>query len=364
MTRANERPAPLPIDGKAPALAAPLLAWYERVARPLPWRVEPTPYRVWVSEVMLQQTRVAAVLGYFERFMRALPGIRALAEIDEQALFKLWEGLGYYSRARNLQAAARVVVEKHGGGLPADYAALRALPGVGDYTAGAVASIAFGIAAPAVDGNVLRVLARVFARGDDIARPEVKEAFRDAARALLPPGRPGDFNQALMELGATVCVPGAPRCGECPIAALCEGHAKGVAASLPVKAAKKPRIIEERAVLCVTAGGRALLRRREGKGLLSGLWEPPCLEGTPDEAAILAALRVWGAAGDIALLPLGEARHIFTHREWHMRGFLARCAPFGAPDGWAWAAPDELRDRYAVPSAYAAFAAALEGGAG
>ena len=222
-------------------LAPPLLCWYRENRRLLPFRVDPTPYGVWVSEIMLQQTRVAAALEHYRRFMAELPTIAALAECDEQRLLKLWEGLGYYSRARNLQKAARVVMEQHGGQLPADYQALRALPGIGDYTAGAIASIAFGIPAPAVDGNVLRVFARLFDDDADITRPAVRRLFTRRVMEQMPPDAPGPYNEALMELGALVCLPAAPRCDACPLAALCRGRASGRAAALPCKPPKKEK---------------------------------------------------------------------------------------------------------------------------
>ena len=207
-------------------IVEPLLFWYQKNKRSLPWRDQPTPYRVWVSEIMLQQTRVEAVKPYFERFLSQLPSIEALASCPEDRLLKLWEGLGYYSRARNLQKAARLLVEQYGGQLPADYRQLTALPGIGDYTAGAIASIAFGIAVPAVDGNVLRVISRILCCGDDIGLPQTKQSFRQLLLPVVPQHSAGDFNQALMELGATVCLPSSARCLLCPLAALCRAHQK------------------------------------------------------------------------------------------------------------------------------------------
>ena len=262
------------------AIVGPLLEWYGRNARSLPWREEPAPYRVWVSEIMLQQTRVEAVKPYFARFLAELPDVTALASAPEQQLMKLWEGLGYYSRARNLQKAARVMVEQYGGTLPADYDALLKLPGIGPYTAGAVASIAYGIPVPAVDGNVLRVVMRLTAGWEDIADPAVKRAVERRMAAILPKDRPGDFNQAMMELGATVCAPGGePKCLVCPLNALCEGYRQGVARELPVKAKKKARRIEERTVFLLVCDGELAIRKRADSGLLAGLWELPSVEG-------------------------------------------------------------------------------------
>ena len=220
---------------------APLLAWYDKEARDLPWRQNTDPYRVWVSEIMLQQTRVEAVIPYYERFLAAFPDLKALADAPEEQLLKLWEGLGYYSRARNLQKAAREALSRFGG-LPGQVQELSSLPGIGAYTAGAIASIAFSRPVPAVDGNVLRVVARLTDSHDDVLSPAVKREAEKAVAAVIPHDRPGDFNQAVMDLGATVCLPnGAPRCEVCPLAELCLGLARSTAPELPVKTKKKER---------------------------------------------------------------------------------------------------------------------------
>ena len=215
-------------------IAEPLLAWYDGHARKLPWRDNPEPYRVWVSEIMLQQTRVEAVKPYFERFLKELPTIRHLAEVPEERLMKLWEGLGYYNRVRNMQKAACRIVEEYQGEMPADFDRIRELPGIGSYTAGAIASFAFGIPKPAVDGNVLRVLSRVTKSYEDIMKQAVRRKMEERVEAVIPCDRAGDFNQSLIELGAIVCVPnGAPKCGECPLKMLCRAHAEGVEEELP-----------------------------------------------------------------------------------------------------------------------------------
>jgi len=326
-------------------LSAPLLEWYRDNARALPWREDPTPYHVLVSEVMLQQTRVAAVLDYYRRFLEEAPDVEALAALPEDRLMKLWQGLGYYSRARNLQRAARQIMERHGGAFPSDYGSVRALPGVGDYTAGAVCSIAFGLAVPAVDGNVLRVLARIAGDEGDIAAPEAKRRAARALEPLIPLSAPGAFNQALMELGAVVCLPnGKPLCDRCPARDFCTAHVEGRTGELPVKSPKKPRRVEERTVWLIFRAGRVALRRRPDKGLLAGLWEYP---NEPGDAL--------PADWPPPLSPpvyAGTARHVFTHIEWHMTARLYETAD-ELPPGWVWADGADLRERYSVPSAFA-----------
>lgn len=239
-------------------LPIPLLQWYREHARDLPWRRTPDPYQVWVSEIMLQQTRVAAVLGYFARFMAAFPTIQDLADAPEDVLMKQWQGLGYYSRARNLQKAARQIMDEHGGVFPTDYPAIRALAGIGDYTAAAIASICFGQPVPAVDGNLLRVAARILADDTDITTTQGKRHFTQALQAVIPVDFPGQFNQAMMDLGATVCLPnGAPLCDECPAADFCLAKAQGITQDLPTRPAKKPRRIEERVVFCFSTRARS-----------------------------------------------------------------------------------------------------------
>ncbi|WP_308754316.1 A/G-specific adenine glycosylase [uncultured Anaerotruncus sp.] len=338
-------------------IVEPLLGWYAENARDLPWRREVTPYRVWISEIMLQQTRVEAVKGYFARFLSALPGPAELASADERELLKLWEGLGYYSRARNLQKAAKVIMETHGGELPASREALLTLPGVGPYTAGAVASIAFGLPEPAVDGNVLRVLSRLTADGSDIADPAVRRAAEKTVRGIIPAGRAGAFNQALMELGATVCAPnGPPACGRCPLAGLCEAHAAGKETAYPVKAAKKARRVEERTVLLLVRDELIALRRRPAKGLLAGLWELPNLPGALGGADAVEAARALGLA-PLRVEPLGPAKHIFTHIEWHMTGYRVTVEEAQAGEGLEWIDPRGLREDYPLPSAFSAYLA-------
>jgi len=328
-------------------LPIPLLEWYYENRRTLPWREDPTPYHVWVSEIMLQQTRVAAALDYYRRFMEALPGVAALAAVEEDRLMKLWQGLGYYSRARNLHKAAQQIIERGNGAFPNTVEELLRLPGVGEYTAGAIGSIAFGLAVPAVDGNVLRVVARLTGDASDIATPAMKRKVTDALREVIPRKLPGDFNQAMMELGATVCLPnGAPLCDRCPAASICVALNTGRTGELPVKAKKKARRIEEKTVFLIFHQNRVALRRRERKGLLAGLWEYPNTEGGTD---CLPAQ--WGISPN-SLRRLGAAKHIFTHVEWHMHVWRADAETEALPEGWVWADHAALVGDYAVPNAF------------
>ena len=336
-----------------------LLEWYDENKRDLPWRRTGDPYCIWLSEIMLQQTRVEAVKPYYARFLEACPDIRALAELPEDRLMKLWEGLGYYSRARNLQRAARQVVELYGGSMPDAYDALRKLPGVGDYTAGAIASIAFGIPVPAVDGNVLRVLARVGGSYGDILRQDVKNQHRQAVSEVIPVDRAGDFNQALIELGATVCVPnGDARCEACPLAEECFAQREGKQQELPVRAPKKARRIEKKTVLIIRDGDRTALRKRPPKGLLAGLFELPNLEGHLTAEQLPERIRALGFE-PLHVERLEDSKHIFTHIEWHMVAFSVRIAP--EFDGWheesgMLLVPNrELHEDYAIPSAFSAY---------
>ena len=335
-------------------IAQPLLHWFWANHRVLPFRSDPTPYHVWVSEIMLQQTRVSAAVPYYERFVQELPDIPALAACEEERLLKLWEGLGYYSRVRNLQKAARIVCEQYGGQLPGDLAALKKLPGIGDYTAGAIASIGFGIPAPAVDGNVLRVFARLYNDEGDIMQPAVKAATTQKVMAQQPAEAPGDFNQALMELGALVCTPGQPDCAACPLQALCLGRQSGNLARLPQKAPKKARKKCE-LTLCLAqdAAGRWLLQKRGEQGVLAGLWQPPVLaeEALDEKKALAAAQKLLPAAVLLKEKPL-KAKHIFTHLEWHMTAYVmaAPCTP--PPEGCVWASPAQLEQEYTLPGAF------------
>lgn len=334
-----------------------LLSWYSTHYRALPWRNEPTPYHVWISEIMLQQTRIEAVLPYYRRFLDVLPTVCDLAEAEPEVLLKLWEGLGYYSRVRNMQKTAQILVTEYGGNLPADYDALLTLPGIGPYTAGAIASIAYDIPVPAVDGNVMRVLARLTADKTDVLSTEGKRRFSDLAWELTPEREAGRFNQAIMELGETVCIPnGQPLCDICPLQDECEAHRMGVAAELPIRIKKTARRIEERKVALVRIEGRppaVLLHKRDDKGLLADLWELPNtlsddpLQALPDELRI--------ACVKIGELPL--YKHLFSHVEWKMSGCIYSLPSFESlPKGFAAADLTALQTAYPLPGAFRVYA--------
>ena len=335
------------------ALPGLLLPWYEENRRDLPWRRDRDPYHVWLSEIMLQQTRVEAVVDYYHRFLRALPTVEALADADEETLLKLWEGLGYYNRARNLQKAARVVMKEYGGAFPQTLDAIRALPGVGPYTAGAIGSICFDLPAPAVDGNVLRVFARFTGYEKPVNTDEAKKEVTEALRPLYIPGRAGALTQSLMELGATVCVPnGAPNCERCPVKDACFANKTGDWRKYPVKTEKKARRAVDLTVLLLRCGGRFALAKRPARGLLAGLWEFPNapLKDPADALNEAAALAAALGAKPAELLRQTAYTHVFTHVEWRVHAFYFACA--AAPEAFTWATAEELESVYAIPSAF------------
>ncbi|MEA5051071.1 MAG: A/G-specific adenine glycosylase [Oscillospiraceae bacterium] len=345
------------IEEQYARLPGALLPWYAANARALPWRENTDPYRVWLSEIMLQQTRVEAATAYYRRFLGALPTVEALAAAPEEQLLKLWEGLGYYTRARNLHRAAKIIADERGGRFPDTFEGIRALPGIGDYTAGAIASISFELAEPAVDGNVLRILARILEDPSPADEKRKKEAARQL-RAVYPPrGRRGAFTQALMELGATVCAPGAPRCGNCPAAPFCFALRGGTQALLPVRAAKKARRVEERTVLLLLCGGRLALTKRPDEGMLRGMWQPPDMPGALDAGAALAAAAGLGAA-PLRCEALEPHRHVFTHVEWDMRCYVVECG--ACAPGFTWETPAAVRAGYALPTAFRVFVDRLD----
>ena len=367
-----------------PEQTVPLVCrWFEKNGRSLPWRETSDPYRIWLSEIMLQQTRIEAVIPYYRRFLEAFPDPAALADAPDDRLMKLWEGLGYYSRAWNLKKAAQIVVRDYGGSLPPDAGLLRRLPGIGEYTAGAVASVAFGLPEPAVDGNVMRVLSRLAAVEEDVTLPAAKRIFSDALRRIYPMGREAAlFTEGLMELGEVVCPPaGEPDCAVCPLRELCLARAAGEISRYPVRSPKKERRVEHLTVFLLRTGdGRTLLRRRPAEGLLGGLWEFPHLEGRivltghtgqiplcpsdqpAGEAAEPGEVLGWllpGIEASAAADPvfLGEAKHLFTHVEWRMTGYEIPLAEASLPASAdeIWAKPAEIRGELAVPTAFRAW---------
>lgn len=343
----------------------PLLNWYDNSHRILPWREEPTPYRVWVSEIMLQQTRVEAVKPYFERFMEALPNIESLAQAQEDVLLKLWEGLGYYNRVRNLQKAAIQIQTDYKGEMPSEFEELLKLSGIGSYTAGAVSSIAFGKKNPAVDGNVLRVVSRLCADKSDILDSKVKKQMELDLLEIMPSDRPGDFNQAMMELGAMICAPnGMPKCDLCPLHFLCKAKEENNMMDYPKKTPKKARTLEDKTILVIRDENKAVIRKRAGKGLLAGMYEFPTLEGHKTAEEVIEYL------GNIPLKviriqKLQDSKHIFSHKEWHMIGYAVRVdelaeKPEGALDktsenDFLLIEPMETQEKYPIPTAFSAY---------
>lgn len=347
--------------GELSFIPKPLLKWYDKCKRSLPWREEPTPYHVWVSEIMLQQTRVEAVKPYYRRFLENLPNVESLANAPEQLLLKLWEGLGYYNRVRNMQKAACQIMEEYGGVMPGSYEKLLNLKGIGNYTAGAIASIAFGESVPAVDGNVLRVVARYEMNSGMINDAKVKAQMEQALKEIIPTDRPGDFNQAMMELGAMVCLPnGMPHCDECPLKEGCKAYHHNCVTEYPRKEAKKARSIEEKTVLIVQDADKAALRKRANKGLLAGMYEFPVLEGFCTREQVLEYLMEKGLQ-PLHIKELQDSKHVFTHKEWHMKGFAVRVdelAPKpeeGDTEDWIFVEPLQTQKEYPIPSAFAAY---------
>ena len=329
-----------------------LLPWYRENKRDLPWRSDREPYHVWLSEIMLQQTRVEAVKGYYARFLSALPTVESLADCDDDTLHKLWEGLGYYSRVRNLKKAAAVIMESHGGVFPGEYAAVRALPGIGDYTAGAICSICFNLPTPAVDGNVLRLMARIQDDSTPIDLPARKKEVQ-AQLAEIYPAEAGDFTQALMELGATLCGPNRkPDCERCPCKTFCLGYRRGTAEQLPVKSPKKAKRQEDWTVFLLRRGDRFALEKRPDTGLLAGLWQFPNVSGRLDAPAALD----WATVQSLKptdIRRISEKKHIFTHIQWNMTGIYLEVSE--ESEQFQWFSAEEIEKSAALPTAFRQF---------
>lgn len=340
-------------------IAAALLNWYDYHARILPWREDATPYRVWVSEIMLQQTRVEAVKPYYDRFMKELPTVADLAAVEDDKLMKLWEGLGYYNRARNLKFAANQVMEEYGGRIPGNYEALLGLKGIGEYTAGAIGSIAFGLPVAAVDGNVLRVITRITGDERDILKQSTKKDITKDLLEIIPKERAGDFNQALMELGAMVCIPnGAPKCEACPWDTICRAYKEDLTEKIPVKMPKKKRKIEKKTIFLLEYQDKIAIRKRQAEGLLAGLWEFPNKEGIFSIEKMEHQLKEWQVE-HFKLETTKKAKHIFSHIEWHMAGFYIQCQEKPQQEGLIWISREEMEEAYAIPSAFSSFKAVL-----
>lgn len=318
-----------------------ILSWYDAGHRDLPWRHTTDAYRIWISEIMLQQTRAETVVSYYERFLEKYPSVHALADAKEDELLKAWEGLGYYSRARSLQKAAKIIVQEYGGSLPASVEGLKSLPGIGDYTSGAIASIAFGIPAAAVDGNVERVLCRYYAIEDEVGTPAVRRHIFDLAQALVAKERPGAFANAMMEMGATLCTPRNPACERCPVTQTCAAHQKGIAAQLPNKKKKKPQRVEKRAVLLVFCADRVLIVKRE-EALLGGLYIFPDALDISDPAALCAQMETHFGVRCAYDGKLGEAKHVFTHIIWEMDIHALEAENMPEVPGGMWVTMEEL----------------------
>lgn len=345
---------------------APLLVeWFAHSKRDLPWRQRMDAYRVWISEIMLQQTRVEAVKPYYDRFLRELPDVKALSEVPEDRLLKLWEGLGYYNRARNLKEAACQIMERHDGHFPETYEEIRALKGIGNYTAGAIGSFVYGLPRAAVDGNVLRVVTRITADDSDIAKAGTKSKIEAIVEEVIPRDCAGDFNQSLIELGAIVCVPnGEPKCEMCPVCHLCLAHEQGRETEFPMKKKAKGRRIEKRTILIFRDNDKTAIRKRPDTGLLAGMYEFPGREGHLRQAEVIEYGKSLGLM-PVRVKRLGSAKHIFSHVEWHMIGYeitvdelersMRSAVSEDGEEGVIFAGLRELKERYPMPSAFEAY---------
>lgn len=327
----------------------PLIPWFLENKRDLPWRHTKDPYRIWVSEIMLQQTRVDTVMGYYERFLERFPTVEALAEADEEEVLMLWQGLGYYSRARNLQKGARKVVSDFSGKFPDNLKDAKSIPGIGHYTAGAILSIAYGIPTPAVDGNVLRVFSRVFDLSWDIADPKCQKRFEALVKEEIIPSSPSDFTEALMELGALICTPKSPSCLLCPMRERCKSYQNGTVEERPVKSPKtKPVKTDKVYALFETPDGRILLLKNPSEGLLGGLWALPGKE-TKKLHVLLSDMKL---PENLPYKFLGNVTHVFTHLRWEMEVYLVKVPEAFAPDTeHAWVHWEALGD-YPLPTVY------------
>lgn len=350
----------VPVVLEDPALyemVSPIVTWFQKNKRDLPWRNHPDAYRVWVSEIMLQQTRVEAVKPYYERFLRELPTVKDLAEAKEDQLLKLWEGLGYYNRVRNMQKAAQQIMIDYQGQFPDTFEEIRSLKGIGNYTAGAISAFAFGLPKPAVDGNVLRVISRLMGSREDIMKQSVRSKIEEKLEHVIPEGAASDFDQGLIELGALVCVPnGEPKCTECPVAHLCEARKQGMIAEIPVKSKGKSRKMEDKTVLIFKDGEKLAIQKRPSKGLLAGLYEFPNQEGHLTMEEVTAYSKKIGLM-PVRIKKLEDAKHIFSHIEWHMSGYEIVVDELEKTNekAFLFIHPEEIEKKYSIPSAFEAY---------
>lgn len=350
----------VPVVLEDPALyemVSPIVTWFQKNKRDLPWRNHPDAYRVWVSEIMLQQTRVEAVKPYYERFLRELPTVKDLAEAKEDQLLKLWEGLGYYNRVRNMQKAAQQIMIDYQGQFPDTFEEIRSLKGIGNYTAGAISAFAFGLSKPAVDGNVLRVISRLMGSREDIMKQSVRSKIEEKLEHVIPEGAASDFDQGLIELGALVCVPnGEPKCTECPVAHLCEARKQGMIAEIPVKSKGKARKMEDKTVLIFKDGEKLAIQKRPSKGLLAGLYEFPNQEGHLTMEEVTAYSKKIGLM-PVRIKKLEDAKHIFSHIEWHMSGYEIIVDELEKTNekAFLFIHPEEIEKKYSIPSAFEAY---------
>ena len=331
-------------------IVEPLLNWFDMSKRELPWRRDKEPYHVWISEIMLQQTRIEAVMSYYARFLEALPDVESLSKVDDDALMKLWEGLGYYSRARNLKKAAVVIMKEYGGEFPQAFIELKKLPGIGEYTAGAIASICFDEKVPAVDGNVLRVIARAQGSRDNVLLPQTKKTVTEQLKKIMPQ-RAGAFNEALMELGELVCLPnGAPLCESCPLQEHCTAYKKGLTEQIPVRVKKMKRRRADKSVFMITApDGQIAIEKRPDTGLLSGMYQLPNVEGFHTDDELQEILQEWKSE-PLDIVFTKEAKHVFTHIDWYMKVYHVTVTEHN--DRFIWVTVDELKNRYPLPTAF------------
>lgn len=344
------------MEEKLKKIVKPLINWYKKNARDLPWRKEVDSYHVWISEIMLQQTRIEVAIQYYERFIKEIPNISELANIEEEKLLKLWEGLGYYNRARNLKKAAQTIVGKYHGEMPKTYDELLELPGIGKYTAGAIASIAYQERVPAVDGNVLRVISRVLASRKNILLNTTKKEITGKLKAIIPE-QAGNFNQALMELGEQICIPnGIPNCNECPLKEICLTNKKELTQEIPIRKKETNRRKEEKTILLFRYKGKIAIQKREEKGLLSGMYEFPNVGKKLREEEINILLQEWKMGGNIT--ELNSCIHIFSHIEWHMIGYQIKVNDINTK--FLWVTPQELLNKYPMPTAFLKYAKQLK----